>query len=141
MTRLESIMQAEERRAQKVQDLNARLQDPDIADYVARLFGEPIVPILSKAAPIAANGGNGNGHRLSNLTLTPAVKFIAESLPNRFLIQDVVKVMREGGFNFGERDPIASVRDSVYSLSHGEKAIFRVAVKGEGGKPNIYERI
>ncbi|MGH9512458.1 MAG: hypothetical protein ACRD2U_10020 [Terriglobales bacterium] len=136
--RLESIMQAEERRAEKVQELNALLQDPDLADYVAKLFGEPLTGISSQPAQAPANV---NGHKLKSLTLTPALKFIADSLPKRFLVPEVVKTMQEGGFNFGKRNPVPAVRDSLYLLCRGEKPIFRVAIKGEGGKPNTYERI
>jgi hypothetical protein len=134
-------MRAEECRAEKVQELNALLQDPDIADYVAKLFGDTPGSVPTKAAPAAPLPTNGNGHKLGNLTLTPAIKFIAESLPSRFKIPDAVKVMQDGGFDFGKRDPIPAVRDSVYSLCRGSNPIFRVAVKGEGGKPNIYERV
>ncbi|MFZ0321575.1 MAG: hypothetical protein WAL56_20795 [Candidatus Sulfotelmatobacter sp.] len=136
-TRLESIMQAEERRADKVRELNVLLQDADIADYVAKLFGEPI---SGNSVPQQAPT-NGNGQSLQNLTLTPAIKFIAENLPNRFQVGDVVKKMQDGGFVFGKRDPATAVRDSIYFLCRGESPIFRVAIKGEGGKPNTYERI
>lgn len=136
-TRLETIIQAEERRAEKVQELNALLQDTDIADYVTKLFGEPITGTsVPHHAPT-----NGNGQSLQNLTLTPAIKFIAESLPSRFQVGDVVKKMQDGGFVFGKRDPATAVRDSIYFLCRGENPIFRVAVKGEGGKPNIYEPV
>lgn len=137
--RLEALMRAEERRAEKVQELNALLQDPDISDYVSKLFGEPLA-VMPKPASHAANG-NGNGSKLAHLTVTPAVRVIADLLPNRFLIQDAVKTMQDGGFDFGKRDPVPAVRDAVYLLCRGEKPIFRVAVKGEGGKPNQYERI
>lgn len=137
-TRLETIMQAEERRAQKVQDLNARLQDPEISDYVAKLFGEPIT-LFASSKPSSAPA-NGNGHKLSNLTITPAIKFIAESLPQPFLIDDIVQMLLSGGFRFGKREPHESVRDSVYLLCRGEKPIFKLAEPGQGGKPNKYER-
>ena len=137
-THLKTIMQAEERRAEKVQDLNALLQDPDLADYVSKLLGEKPVP-HSVAAQIAPT--NGNGHALRNLTLTPAIRFIAQSLPSKFTVTDIAKQMQDGGFNFGKRKPEIAVRDSMYFLCRGESPIFRVAVAGKAGKPNIYERI
>jgi hypothetical protein len=139
-SRLESIMQAEERRAEKVQELNGLLQDPDLADYIVKLFGESLAGVSAKAAPMNAST-DGDGQKLKSLTVTPAVRFIAESLPHRFMVSDVVKRMQEGGFNFGKRAPVPAVRDSIYLLCHGESPIFRVAQEGKGGKPNIYERI
>jgi hypothetical protein len=135
-TQLKTIMQAEERRAEKVQELNALLQDPDLADYVAKLLGEKPMPHSAQTAPI-----NGNGHALRNLTLTPAIRFIAQSLPSRFTVSDVVKQMQDGGYSFGKRKPEIAVRDPMYFMCRGESPIFRVAVPGKAGKPNIYERI
>jgi hypothetical protein len=136
-THLKTIMQAEERRAEKVQKLNALLQDPDLVDYVAKLLGERLTPhIVAQTSPV-----NGNGHALRSLTLTPAIRFIAQSLPSKFTVTDVATQMQEGGYNFGKRKPEIAVRDSMYFLCRGESPIFRVAVAGKAGKPNIYERI
>lgn len=136
-TRLIDLMRAEERRADKVQELNALLQDPDIADYVEKLLGEQSVP---HRAAVPAGNGNGNSQKLQNLTLTPAIRFISPSLPSRFTVDDIAKKMQEDGFDFGGREPRIAVRDAVYVLCRGENPIFRVATVGTGGKPNIYEK-
>jgi hypothetical protein len=138
-TRLMTLMQAEERRAEKVQELNALLQDPDIADYVAKLFGDQPVP-HGMTPPAANTNGNANGQKLKNLTLTPAIRFISPSLPSRFTVDDIAQKMQQDGFDFGSREPRVAVRDAVYLLCRGDSPIFRVATEGTGGKPNIYER-
>ena len=137
--RLELLMQGRGAPSRKGTALrNALLQDPDIADYVARLLGD--VPALDSRKSLLTSG-NGNGHNLSNLTLKPAIKLIAEGLPDRFVIQDLVDVMTAGGFDFGKRIPVEAVRDCVYTLCRGEDALFMIAEKGQGGKPNTYAKI
>jgi hypothetical protein len=136
-TRIDTMMEAEERRAEKVQELIALMRDPDVADFVAKLFGEPI-----SATPAQPVSPNGQGLKLpDSLTLTPAIRFIASGITGRFKVSDLAKKLQGGGFDFGERKPETAVRDAVYLLCRGENPIFRVVEEGKGGQPNIYERI
>ena len=134
MNDIEKIEQLDKRIAQKKAQLIQLWRDPEMAAYVAILRnGHQTPQQQSDKKPFAPPTGfkNGNGIRVSIENL---------SLPGRFSNSHVEEGLSAANFRFGS-DPKRAVRDAMYDLSHGDSAIFRIATKGKGGKPNIYERI
>jgi hypothetical protein len=139
-TRIDEVMEAEERRATKVRDLIERLRDPDVADFVSKLLGER--PGSAAVVPGRTDATNLNGHHpLANMSVTPAIRLIAHALPKSFTVRDVVQHLRNSHFDFGERKPESAVGDAMYFLARGKKPMFRIAVEGKGGQPNEYELV
>lgn len=137
-SRIDQVMEAEERRAVKVRELIERLRDPDVTDFVSNLLGER----PSIVAPVRTEATNHNGHpSLAKMKVTPAIRLIANALPKNFTVRDVVQHLENSHFDFGDRKPESAVGDAMYFLARGDKAMFRITVEGRGGEPNQYELI
>jgi hypothetical protein len=68
-----------------------------------------------------------------------AIREASQGLKQPFTAADVLRVLENRNFQFGE-DPKAAVRDALYVLAKRESGLKRVQ-KGAGGKPNLYERV
>ena len=113
------------------------LDDPDIAPYVVMLRNgngaerpQSPGPSLQRIAPVGFKNGNG------------IQKEIAEAaLPEKFTSEEVYRALTNANFKFTSKDHRGAVRDALFKLSHGKRPVFRVAHKGQGGQPNVYERV
>lgn len=131
--RLQTILEAESKRARKIEQLVGLLRDPDVQDFVNKLFGGE-----QSALPIE-HRSNGNGRQPRSLR---AIIRALDGLPQRFTVMDVIAKLRSQNHNFGDVEPKVVVRDALYTLSRpGAEQVYRVAVPSAGGSLNIYERV
>lgn len=72
--------------------------------------------------------------------LRKAVCALAECLPAKFTAPDVLAHLQAQGFNFAG-NPMAAVRDALYSLSRAAEPMFRLTQAGKGGKHNVYTNV
>jgi hypothetical protein len=126
------VEQVEKQRAEKVAKFLELLRDPDLATYVALLRNgeQPERAKQPFIAPTGFKSGNGIQKTVASLTL-----------PEQFTGEDVLRALEEAKFVFSSKDHKGAVRDALSSLTRGETPKFRIVHKGEGGKPNFYERI
>lgn len=72
--------------------------------------------------------------------LRKAVSALAERLPGKFTVPEVLAYLEAGGFYFAG-NPMAAVRGALYSLSRAAEPMFRLTEAGTGGKHNVYTNV
>jgi hypothetical protein len=142
-SRLEEFVARRERKARKLADLVALLQDPELADDVADLLQErqqSITPPIARR-PIAEPSSNGNGnHSALPPGITAALTAIGPALPDPFTIREAAEALTAGGYIFA-RDSINTVRDALYWATRADEPRFRVVEAGRGGRASTYQYI
>jgi hypothetical protein len=132
-TRIEQVLESEQRRAKKVEMLIGLLRDPDLSDVVGRLIEE-----TPHSKPSTASS---NGHLpVKPGAITEAIRAVATKLPNPFTIHDAVDVLTREGFKF-TRKAKDQVRDSLYFIVREPDTKFRVIEVGRAGKLSRYEYV
>lgn len=130
--RLEQVIEAEERRAEKVADLFDLLRDPDLADIVLKLIG---------GAQATALNCNGSGQSESPGGLRGVIRALG-ALPPKFTTVDVRKQLVSQHYDFKDADPKVAIRDALYTLSReGSGQAFRIVTPSRAGSLNEYERV
>ena len=130
--RIEEVLQAEQRRAKKVEALVELLRDPDLADFVAKLTGEAapaIRPARSKAVQLPLPG--------RSTGIREAIVDAARMLPQPFAVSDIVDFLTRQGFPFTRKSTDAT-RDALYFMIRDANPGFRVKVRGRAGNPSTY---
>ncbi len=138
VNRIDTLIEAEARRADKVKQLVTLLRDPDLADFVAKLASgeEPGLPPGRAATaptwPMASS-------QEKPTTLRGMIREL--QLPAKFTSKDVLESVH-GKFHFNGGDPLTMVRSAIYTLSRtGPGQAFRVVKKSVSGSEQVYERI
>jgi hypothetical protein len=129
--RIENLLEVEQRRAKKVEALVALLRDPELADFVTKLFGGAF-------GRAGAETTSTNGHHPLPTAIRHAIRAIAGELPRPCIGRDIIHQLKARNFVFN-RNPEDAVRDAMYVLARGEGRIFRIVEEGKGGKPSKYQ--
>jgi len=137
--RIEDLLVVEQRRPKKVEALVALLRDPDLADFVTKLFGADFVTKLfgETFGRASTETASTNRHNPLPTAIRHAIRAIAGELPKPCTGRDIIQQLKARNFVFN-RNPEDAVRDALYFLARGEGAIFRIVEEGKGGKPSKY---
>lgn len=131
--RIEQVLQAEQRRAEKVKALVELLRDPDLADFVSKLTGEApsVARSVGPKAVQLPSPGRSSGIR-------EAILDAARRLPQPFGVSDIVDLLTREKFPF-TRKPNDQTRTALYFMIRDDNPGFRVKVQGRAGNPSTYE--
>ena len=133
-------------RIKKLQKLRELLADEETRALIA----DPELMGLMRTV-ITSNGNSGKEHIVeiddfrdesndyapADGSFTKKVLDAARSFPGRFETHDIVDKLKMHGHQFGERDPMLAVNQSLRRLT--KKKLIKLARKGSGRMPHRYE--
>ena len=133
----------------KLQKLKEVLADEALRELIV----DPEMLELMRGAVVAANGSG--THKSSKDTGIPddteeslpaegslkrKVLDAARTIPGKFNTRDIVEKLQGAGHDFGKRDPMIAVNQSLRHLAK-KKTLVRLVRQGSGRIPHIYQAV
>jgi hypothetical protein len=126
-------------RAEKAAKFTELAGDPDIADVVEDLIDR----IMSDDIKAHDAATNSSGQVGTQTGLKDAIIGLRPELPIQFGATEILSLLESKNFGFAGKDPKGAVKDALYAMTKSgwPKPLIKLAKRGEGGQPNLYEFI